>query len=142
MRVLCSIAVMMLLVGCQGAGGGSSNAPSRPQANRPAQNGAANTNSPSTQPTQTASRPRQKPGWTPDWWVDQPTRTSGGAVQASGTATAGDLRDARRQAIDSARESALTLADAGQRERVVQAATNPNANGSYTVWVVLELGGR
>lgn len=141
MRVICSIAVLMLLAGCQGAGGGSGNAPTRPQANRPPQN-PAGSSAQTNQSTQATPNQQVVNGWTPDWWLDAPTRTSAGAVQASGTATAGDLRDARRQAIDSAREAALNLADAGQRERVVQAATNPNANGSYTVWVVLELGGQ
>ena len=146
MRVITSIALLMLLVGCQSAGGGGpSETPSRTPVNRPTASNTQDTARPKAQtnpPTQTATTPQPKPGWTPEWWLDKPTRVSGGAVQASGTATAGDLRDARRQAIDSAREAALTLADAGQRERVVQAATNPNANGSFTVWVVLELGGQ
>ena len=86
--------------------------------------------------------PQPRSGWRPSWWIESPKRTGAGAVQASGTATAGELLEARRLAIESARTSALTLADAGQRERVLQAATNPNANGSYTVWVILEVGGQ
>lgn len=141
MRVICSIAVVTLLVGCQSTGAGGAGS----STNRP---GNQASNQPTTKTPTQANPPRQtettqaKTGWTPEWWIDKPARVSGGAVQASGTATAGDLREARRQAIETARNSALTLAEAGQRERVVQAATNPNANGSYTVWVVLELGGR
>lgn len=142
MRVICSIAVLIVLVGCQsGGGGGTSPTPNRPQANQPTQS-ETRPSAQTSQPAQNAPAQQTSTGWTPEWWLDKPTRTSGGAVQASGTATADDLRDARRQAIDSAREAALSLADAGQSERVVQAATNPNANGSYTVWVVLQLGGQ
>lgn len=141
MRLICSIAVVTLLVGCQSTGSGGSATPTyRPgnqASNQPTTKAPAQTN-----PPKQAATSQAETGWTPDWWIDKPARVSGGAVQASGTATAGDLREARRQAIDTARAAALTLADAGQRERVVQAATNPNANGSYTVWVVLELGGR
>lgn len=141
MRLICSIAVVTLLVGCQSTGSGGSatptNRPGNQASNQPTTKAPAQTN-----PPKQAATSQAETGWTPDWWIDKPARVSGGAVQASGTATAGDLREARRQAIDTARASALTMADAGQRERVVQAATNPNANGSYTVWVVLELGGR
>ncbi len=137
MRVICSIAAMLMLTGCQ-SGGGASPTPTRPQANRPIQN----ESKPAPQTNENTPTAQAKAGWTPSWWLAKPTRAASGAVQASGTATAGELLEARRQAIESARTAALTLADAGQRERVVQAATNPNANGSYTVWVVLELGGQ
>jgi len=139
-RLICSIAVVTLLVGCQSTGSGGAATPT----NRPGNQASSQptTKAPAqTSPPSQAATSQAEIGWTPDWWIDKPARVSGGAVQASGTATAGDLREARRQAIDTARAAALTLADAGQRERVVQAATNPNANGSYTVWVVLELGG-
>ena len=140
MRVICSIAALMLLTGCQNGTGGSnpSPTPARPQAN-----GSTQTQTkPAAQTNQSTPTAQAKPGWTPSWWIAKPTRTAAGSVQASGTATAGELLEARRQAIESARTSALTLADAGARERVIQTATNPNANGSYTVWVVLELGGQ
>ena len=63
-------------------------------------------------------------------------------MQACGSATNQVLIDARREAIENARTSALQIADAGLDERVIQAATNPNAQGGFTVWVVLELGGQ
>lgn len=136
-RVMCCVAVV-LIAGCQSAGPGGPAPADRPVTERPTQ--PAKAPGASTPATGTAAQPRA--GWRPGWWLEKPKRTGAGAVQASGTATAGELLEARRQAIESARTSAMTLADAGQAERVVQAATNPNANGSYTVWVVLEVGGQ
>lgn len=141
MRAICCAAVLVV-AGCQSASPGPGPGPSGPvPSDRPAANLPARTDPPAGQ---SAVVPGQaaRPGWKPGWWVDKPTRTRAGGVQASGTATAGELLEARRQAIDIARASALTLADAGGSERVVQAATNPNANGSFTVWVVLEVGGQ
>ena len=145
MRRTFALLATLILAGCQ-SGGGDGTRPS-PTPNRPAaadqSNPTAWPTGPSTGQTAATTPPQQaRGGWRPSWWIESPKRTGAGAVQASGTATAGELLEARRLAIESARTSALTLADAGQRERVLQAATNPNANGSYTVWVILEVGGQ
>lgn len=141
MRRTFALLAILVLAGCQSGGGDTSPAPNRPVAADRARPKAKTAGSNTTQTTATPATPQTRAGWHPSWWIENPKRTGAGAVQASGTATAGELLEARRLAIDSARTSALTLADAGQRERVLQAATNPNANGSYTVWVVLEVGG-
>lgn len=79
--------------------------------------------------------------WRPDWYFPEPARTPSGAVQACGKATNADLLSARRAAIEHARSKAMEMADAGMNERVIQAATHPDASGAYTVWVKLQVGG-
>ena len=142
-RVILSL-IAISLTGCQsGGGGGGSTSPGNNAADRSRtpQSGPLrpisqtnNTNSTQQQPEDT--------GWKPSWWFNEATRTTSGSVQACGSATNQVLIDARREAIENARTSALQIADAGLDERVIQAATNPNAQGGFTVWVVLELGGQ
>lgn len=136
MRAICC-AALILLTGCQSAG--PSPTPTPEAGATPVERPITGSQAPKTQ---TASAEPVKTGWRPAWWIDKPKRTSAGGVQASGTATAPDLVEARRQAIESARGAALTLADAGQGERIVQAATNQGTDGGFTVWVVLEVGGQ
>ena len=136
MRAICC-AALILMTGCQRAG--LSPAPTSDRATAPVERQGPAAQTPKAQ---AASSEPAKAGWRPAWWIDKPKRTSAGGVQASGTATAPDLVEARRQAIESARGAALTMADAGQQERIVQAATNQGADGGFTVWVVLEVGGQ
>lgn len=137
-RVVLSL-VALSLVGCQSAGTGGANS-ANDQANRPRTN-QSDALKPISQAGVPSTTPAEDTGWKPSWWFDSATRTTSGSVQACGMATNQTLVDARREAIERARASAMQIADAGLDDRVIQAATNPNAQGGYTVWVVLEMGG-
>jgi len=129
-----SLIVVLSLAGCQSQGGPVS--PGQDNTLRPRTNQA--------EPLRPISQTNNetKPKWTPDWWFNQASRTSAGSVQACGTATSGTLIDARRAAIDNARDKAVSLIGQGQPERLMQSASNPNTQGGFTVWVVIELGGQ
>ncbi len=140
-RVILSL-IAITLAGCQsGGGGGTTPGSSEADRSRTPQSGPLRPIS-QTNNSGSAQQQPQDSGWKPSWWFDNATRTTSGSVQACGSATNQVLIDARREAIENARASAMQLADAGLDERVIQAATNPNAEGGFTVWVVLELGGQ
>ncbi|RNC82270.1 MAG: hypothetical protein ED559_10955 [Phycisphaera sp.] len=140
-RVILSL-IAITLTGCQsGGGGGTTPGNSGADRSRTPQSGPLRPISQTNNSSSSQAEPKDT-SWKPSWWFDEATRTTSGSVQACGTATNQALIDARREAIENARASATQLADAGLDERVIQAATNPNAEGGFTVWVVLELGGQ
>jgi len=129
-----SLVVVLAFAGCQSQGGSAS----------PGQNNTPQQQTNQADPLRPISQVNNanRPKWNPDWWFNQASRTTSGSVQACGTATSGTLKAARRAAIDNARDKAVSLVGEGQSERVIQSASNPNTEGGFTVWVVIELGGQ
>lgn len=128
------LVVALAVAGCQSQNGGGGS--TQPGSQRP-QSSESNPLRPISQ-----SNTPARSSWKPDWWFNTASRTSSGTVQACGSATSDTLKDARRQAIDEARLRAVKLAGEGLSERVIQSASNPNTQGGFTVWVVIELGGQ